>query len=57
VKTSEFWFAALAALMTLYGMVSGALDFHVGLGLLTGGSGLYGVARGLAKSGVPPLQG
>jgi hypothetical protein len=56
IKTSEFWFTAMASLMTIYGMLSGALEFATGMGILTGGSGLYSLARGLAKQGVPPIQ-
>jgi hypothetical protein len=53
-QTSEFYFAAFVAVITGAGMLLGRVDFATGLGILTGNSGLYGLARGIAKSGVRP---
>jgi hypothetical protein len=53
-KTSEFYVTGFVMGLTTLGMLTGKLDFTTGIGILTGGGGLYSVARGLAKAGVPP---
>jgi L-asparagine transporter-like permease len=53
-ETTEFWLTILTNLAVIAMMVMGKVSPELGLGFMTGGNGLYSLARGLAKNGVSP---
>ena len=55
-KTSEFWLTMLMNVTTAGAAVAGTLPAKYGVPTLTVINGLYAVARGLAKAGVPPVS-
>ena len=54
IRTTEFWQVAIVDLLALAMMIADYLPAETGMKVIAGVTGVYAIARGVAKHGMKP---